>query len=135
MAKFFKKVWDNVGFWVLVSPIIVAILASMFFGIVRISNQIKSKDDNVQESYLDGYDNGYNDGIIEGEKTLGGYADYKFDEVCSKNDIEDALAALILYEDGERLTKDEISQAIWTLNSFYEDVCDMVSDIEYYYDK
>lgn len=94
-----------------------------------------SSNEKYYGDYHDGYVEGYDEGIIEGKIELGGYADYRFDEICSENDIEEALAILILYEDGESFTEDEISHAIWMVRFFYEDVCNMVSEIENYYDE
>ena len=136
MIRFLKKVWDTIGMWVLISPFIIVPAVSIILGVVMtVSELSESKVSNVDDAYYEGYSDGYADGIVEGKKDLGSYTDYRFDKICSETDIEDALATLILYEDGEALAEDEISHAIWVLDSFYADVCDMVNDIENQYDE
>ena len=91
-------------------------------------------NDGYDGGYYDGYADGLDDGVVEGQRELGGYADSMFDDVCSEYDIEDALAILILYADGESFSEEEIFSAIQTVSSFYDDVCGIIHNVEYYYD-
>ena len=136
MIRFLKKVWDTIGMWVLISLFIIVPVTLIILGIVMTAMELgEPRASKVDDAYYEGYSDGYAEGLLEGEKDLGNYADYLFDKICSENDIEETLTTLILYEDGEQLTEDELSSVIWTLNSFYEDVCEMVTNIENYYDK
>jgi hypothetical protein len=95
--------------------------------------QVDNHKEEYPGDYHDWYLEGYSDGYYEGQEDLGSYADYCFDEICWDRDIEYALAILILHTEGEHFTEEEIEDAIWAVEYFYEDVLDMVTDIENYY--
>ena len=119
MKKFFERV---------VSIALCVILISC------LSSCENSSNEEYYGDYHDGYVDGYDDGFVEGQQELGAYASYCFDDACSENDIEDALAILTLYADGESFSEEEIFSAIQTFSSFYDEVCDVIHDVEYYYD-
>lgn len=105
----------------------IALCAVLVFGLPSCNKRELS-------DYDVGYSDGYDEGFVEGQQELGGYASYSFDDVCSEHDIDAALAILILYADGESFSEEEIFSAIQTVTSFYDDVCEVIHDVEYYYD-
>ena len=87
------------------------------------------------DGYVDGYMDGYDDGVVEGQQELGSYARGRFDDACGYTyGVEEAMTVLTLYADGESFSEEEVFSAICTLDSFYTDVCDVIHDVEYYYD-
>ena len=93
-----------------------------------------SSNDEYYRGYHDGYAEGYNKGFIKGQKELGGYARASFDDACGNTyGIEEALTILTLYADGESFSEEEIFSAIQIVSLFYDEVCDVIRDVEYNY--
>ena len=120
---------------ILVSIALLATLVLCFSSCETKEDYYDGYNDGYEGGTYDGYVDGYKEGTVEGQKELGGYAEYCFSEICSDNDIESALATLILYEEGEAFTEEEISRAIWQVQFFYNNVCDMITEIECYYEE
>ena len=80
------------------------------------------------DGYVDGYDEGYDEAFSDAQS----YAEDLFFDVCYDNKVEEALATLILYTDGEPTTEEELHKAIWTINAFYNDTLDMIQDLDDY---
>ena len=80
------------------------------------------------DGYVDGYDKGYEDAFKDARL----YAEERFSDVGYENKVEDALATLILYIDGEPITEAELHKAIWAINNFYYDTFDIIHDLDDY---
>ena len=80
------------------------------------------------DGYVEGYDEGYDDAFLDAQS----YAEECFSSVCYDNNVEEALATLILYTDGEPITEAELHKAIWAINDFYYDTSDMIQDLDDY---
>jgi hypothetical protein len=111
----------------------IALCIILIFGLSSCKTPELSND-YYNDVYYEAYTEGYDDGFIDGQKELGGYADYRFDDAYSESDIEDALAILILYADGESFSEEEIFWAIQAVTIFHDEVCDIINDVEYYYE-
>ena len=74
------------------------------------------------EDYYDGYIDGYNVGISNAQKSISNYAEERFNEI----NVEEAIQVLRNYADGEPISEDELHDAIWTVNQFYNEAWDVI---------
>lgn len=97
-----------------------------------------SSDGEFYGDYHDGYVDGYSDGVAEAQQSISFYVEDDFYEINSNNEkerglsIEDAVQILRNYADGEPISEAELHNAIWSINKFYYDTCDIVYNIENY---
>lgn len=91
-----------------------------------------SSDGESYGDYHDGYVDGYSDGISEAQEQISGYVDECFNSVGYDNKIEEAIQILTNYADGEPTSEEELHKAIWAIDQYYYDICDIVHDIDEY---
>lgn len=97
-----------------------------------------SQNEKYYGDYHDGYVEGYSDGVADAQQLIGFYVEDDFYEISSNNikerglSIEDAVQILRNYADGEPISEAELHNAIWSINKFYYDTCDIVYNIEDY---
>ena len=106
---------------------------------MTLSFSFSSCEDSYTEEYYgdyhDGYVDGYNDGVVEGQKELGYYTRERFSDARGYTyGVEESLTILTLYADGESFSEEEIFHAIQIVSLFYDEVCDVIYDVENYYD-
>lgn len=95
-------------------------------------------NDEYYGDYHDGYVDGYTDGIEEAQQAISFYIEEDFYEISSNNkdergiSIEDAIQILTNYADGEPISDAELRNAIWSIDKFYYETCDIVYNIEDY---
>lgn len=97
-----------------------------------------SQNEKYYGDYHDGYVEGYSDGVADAQQLIGFYVEDDFNKISSNNikerelSIEDAVQILRNYADGEPISETELHNAIWSINKFYYDTCDIVYNIEDY---
>ena len=68
MIRFFKNIWDRIGYWILFLPFIIVPVASLIIGIVGAVSELKAKHANDEDvAYIDYYGAGYSAGWVDGK--------------------------------------------------------------------
>lgn len=137
MKKFFKKIWDTIGFWVLISPFIIVPLALIVFSVVgTISEFSEPKTSKVVTKYDEGYGDGFSEGMNYAQKELASQIEDLYYEIYGFSDnypvsMEDAEATLFCYADcDEEFTEEEIKEAILIALEYKDNVNDLIYDID-----
>lgn len=136
MKKFFKKIWDTIGFWVLISPFVIVPLALIVFSVVGTI----SKFSEPETSEVTEYEEGYNDGYFEGRDLCKEIiadtveSDYFF---IYSSKLDDVITALSIYADGiyeeeygEPMSEEELQSAIQMLLEYQNDVEELIYGID-----
>ena len=76
--------------------------------------------------YYDGYAEGYADGASDVRDSISSYAEERFNDI----DVSDAIRVLINYVDGGSISEDELHDAIWTVEQFYNDAWDVIWELD-----
>lgn len=125
MRKFFKSV------------VCFALCAVLAFGLSSCGRK-GSSDGGQYGDYHDGYVDGYKDGISSAQKSISFRVDDSFNEIDYENlkergiFIEDAVAILTNYADGESVDEEDLHNAIWSIHKFYYDAWEIVWEIDDY---
>lgn len=137
MISFFKKVWDTIGIWVLISPFIIVPLVLIIFSIVgTVSELSKPKDGSVNDAYIEAYNDGYFDGRDWAQEQIAYFVENEYSDMYS-SDFEDTICFLQIYADGiyedefgEPISEAELQEAIWKLLEHREEVEELIYDID-----
>ncbi len=137
MVKYLKKIWDNIGGWILVSPFIIVPAFLIILGIVgTISELSKPIESEVSELYIEGYNEGYCDGGEQAQNRIAYYVEEGYSQIHDF-ELDNAISTLFIYADGiyedevgKRISEAELQDAVRILLESQAEIEELIYDID-----
>lgn len=137
MVELFKKIWNTIGRWVLISPFIIVPVTLIILGIVMTVTELSDpKVSKSDDAYIEAYNDGYFEGRDWAQEQIAFFAEDEYSEIYS-SELDDAIYILQIYangtyekEFGAPISEAELQEAIGKLLEHQEELKKLIYDID-----